>query len=304
MIVTVTPNAAVDVTYRVADLVPGQAHRVRSVHSRAGGKGVNVARVLARLGEPVLACLLAGGRTGDELLDGLRDSALPHDAVAIADSTRRTLSVVDDHGTATLLNEPGPAVTAAEWAALRARVTALAAGAAVVVVSGSLPPGAPEDAAGQLVAAGAGQGARVVLDTSGAQLRAACAAGPEVVKPNAEELREATGEPDVRRGADLLRAAGARTVVVSSGPDGVLSVAPEGCWAARPGGQLRGNPTGAGDALVAGLARGLAAGEPWPEVLRSAVAVSAAAVLAPLAGDVQPADVERLARGVRVERLP
>ncbi|WP_323189373.1 PfkB family carbohydrate kinase [Kitasatospora sp. NBC_00240] len=147
----------------------------------------------------------------------------------------------------------------------------------------------------------AAAGAVTVLDTSGPPLLAALGAGPHVVKPNAAELAAVTGQTDTAVAAAGLRALGARAVVASSGPDGLHAITADGSWQARPPALLSGNPTGAGDACVAALAAGLATGAPWPEVLREAVALSAAAVPCPVAGDFDAEIYRRLRTTVPVE---
>jgi tagatose 6-phosphate kinase len=304
-IVTVTLNAALDVTYDVEALVPHATHRVLQVHARAGGKGVNVARVLRQLGHDTVVTGLAGGHTGALLRADLAASGLTEALVAIGGESRRTLAVVSRRdGGATLLNEPGPEVTAAEWAEFRARFHGLlAATSSAVVLAGSLPAGVPPSAYAELVEAAHGRGVPALVDADGETLRAAVAAAPEVVKPNAAELRATSGQDDPVGGAEALRRAGAGAVVASLGPDGLLAVTGAGSWRAVPPEVVAGNPTGAGDAAVAALAAGLVDGLAWPETLREAVAVSAAAVLVPVAGAFDPAAFRRFRDGVTVRRL-
>lgn len=293
MIVTVTLNPALDLTYTVDALVPHATHRVAAVAERPGGKGLNVARVLHALGEPVLATGLLGGATGrraGELLAGL---GVPAAFVPIAGETRRTVAVAD-HDDATGFWEPGPAVTAEEWQRFTGHLRDLLAEADVVTLSGSLPPGIPADAYATLTRLAHAAGARVVLDTSGEALRHGLAAGPDLAKPNAAEL---AGLFPGARPADVL-ARGARAVVVSYGPEGLLALTGQGAWRAAPPERVGGNPTGAGDACVAALARGLRDGTAWPALLTDAVALSAAAVSAPVAGAVDIATYQRLRAAV------
>ncbi|MFE6485387.1 1-phosphofructokinase family hexose kinase [Streptomyces sp. NPDC057757] len=285
-IITVTLNTAVDVTYTVDRIRTGAVHRLADARHRAGGKGVNVARVLTTLGRSALVAGLVGGPAGQLVRRDLATSGMAQSLTAVAGTTRQTVTVVEAAaGDASVFLEPGPEVSAAEWRAFTGEYARLLGGACVVVLSGSLPPGLSEDAYGQLVAAARRVGVPVVLDTAGPALLAALDAGPDLVKPNAVELRETVGAGDPLAGAEALRRAGAGSVVVSLGAEGLLAVTPDGVWRARPPGPLAGNPTGAGDAAVAALAAGLADRAPWPERLRSAVALSAAAVRAPLAGD-------------------
>ncbi|MFI9100070.1 1-phosphofructokinase family hexose kinase [Streptomyces fildesensis] len=304
MILTVTLNAALDVTYFVDSLVPRTSHRVDTVHERAGGKGVNVARVLSTLGRPAVVTGLRGGDTGDRLRGELRTAGLRDELVPVAGESRRTVTIVSrEDGDATVFNQSGPSVTPREWEVFTERYTRLLRDADVVVLSGSLPPGLPADAYAHLVTLAREEGVATVLDTSGPALRAALAAGPDVVKPNADELAAVTGHEDVADAAAALRALGARTIVASRGPDGLHAITPEGSWRATPPERLTGNPTGAGDACVAALAAGLATGAPWPAVLCEAVALSAAAVLRPTAGDFDADAYRRFRTAVPVEEV-
>ncbi|MEV5151473.1 1-phosphofructokinase family hexose kinase [Streptomyces werraensis] len=305
MILTVTLNAALDVTYGVDSLRPRTSHRVGAVHRRAGGKGDNVARVLAGRGRAVTVTGLVGGPTGARVREDLRTvPGLRDELVPVAGESRRTVTVVSgDDGDATVFNEQGPHVSSAEWRAFTGRFTELVREASVVALCGSLPPGLPSDAYGQLVGSALETGVPTLLDTSGAPLLDALDAGPDVVKPNAAELAAATGCEDAGAGAERLRALGARSVVVSSGPGGLLAVTPDGSRRAVPPERLVGNPTGVGDACVAALAAGLDDGADWGAVLREAVALSAAAVACPVAGDVDAATYERFRTTVTVEDL-
>ncbi|UQA92054.1 1-phosphofructokinase family hexose kinase [Streptomyces halobius] len=287
MIVTVTLNAALDVTYEVEALVPHGSHRVTKViHKRAGGKGVNVSRVLAALGVPTVVTGLAGGATGQLIRDDLRMAGLRDELVPMIGESRRTMTVVSRRdGDATVFNEAGPVADAAAWDGFTARFGPLVRDARVVVLSGSLPLGLPSDAYAELIHTATEAGATTILDSSGPALLDGLSGGPSLAKPNATEILDATGHKDILRAAAALRAQGARSVVASLGPDGLLAVTPAGCWRAVPPQRLTGNPTGAGDACVAALAAGLSVGQPWPDLLRDAVALSAAAVPRPLAGD-------------------
>lgn len=298
MIVAVTPNPALDLTHEVDALLPGEVHTVTRVVARGGGKGVNVAAVVAAMGETVLAMGFAGGAVGGEVARDLDERGVPRRFTTIDGETRRSVAVVDarDHS-ATVLNELGPQVTAGDWARLAAAVAAAAdtARGSVVVVSGSLPPGTPEGAVAALVRA-LPASARCILDIRGPQLVAALHARPELVKPNLSELRATFGGSlDVASGARLLVQRGARSAVVSDGAAGLAGLDADGVlMSARLAEPLRGNATGAGDAVAAGLAYGLARDLGLAELLRLAVAWGGAAVLQPVAGVVDPADVARL----------
>lgn len=296
MILTVTLNTALDITYRVPSLRPHASHRVSEVTERPGGKGVNVARVLAALGHEVTVTGFAGGTTGRVLRDRLTGTPGVRDAlVPVSGTTRRTIAVVDKRsGGTTQLNEPGPTIDPAEWSAFQEAYGDLLASASAVALCGSLPPGVPVGAYASLARIARAAGVPVLLDTSGAALRRGVAGRPDVLKPNAEELAELTGSHEPLRATQDARRRGAGTVVASLGPEGVLAVTPEGRWRATPPAHLHGNPTGAGDSLVAGLLSGLVEHLPWPDRLTRAVALSAATVLSPAAGEFDRAAYEDL----------
>lgn len=320
MIVTVTPNPALDVSYQVPVLRPGHTHRVAAVFERAGGKGLNVSRVLHELGAKTLAIAPIGGILGDSIRADLLDSSVPHELLPIATATRMTVTVVatdtaadtaDDPAAddsagldeATVLNEPGAALDETDWTRLLALVKVHLDGARVLVCSGSLPPGVDPDAYADLVVLGHSRGCPVVVDTSGPALTLAAEAGADVVKPNAAELRAVLDVADPVAGAEELRARGAGAVVVSLGRAGMLAVTGEGRWRATPPRAVTGNPTGAGDAAVAALAHGIERDLPWPDRLRLAVAWSAAAVAAPTAGSVHRQVLDDIVERVAVERI-
>ena len=302
MILTVTLNTALDITYRVRELRPHASHRVSEVTERPGGKGLNVARVLAALGHEVTVTGFTGGATGRIVQDQLTGTPGVLDAlVPVSGATRRTIAVVDDHtGDTTQLNEPGPTVTSAEWTAFQEAYEALLPGVSAVALCGSLPPGLPVGAYAGLIRTARTAGVPVLLDTSGEPLRRGVAARPDIVKPNTDELAELTGSHDPSRATQDARRRGARTVVASLGAKGLLAATPEGTWHAAPPSRIHGNPTGAGDSAVAGLLSGLVERLPWPDRLARAVALSAATVLAPVAGEFDRAAYEELVGRVAV----
>ncbi|MER5885090.1 1-phosphofructokinase family hexose kinase [Streptomyces sp. NPDC001941] len=300
MFLTVTLNTALDLTYRVPALVPHASHRVTEVAERPGGKGLNVARVLAALGHESVVTGFAGGPTGEVLRSLLAPLPVRDALVPTAGATRRTLAVVDaTTGDTTQLNEPGPVIGPAEWTAFTDRYAELLGSAEAVALCGSLPPGVHVGAYADLVRQARAAGVPVLLDTSGEPLRRGIAARPDLVKPNTDELARLTGSREPLRAARDARRRGARTVVASLGPDGMLAATPDGVWRATPPSGLRGNPTGAGDSAVAALLSG--AHLDWPARLARAVALSAATVLAPAAGEFDAAAYEDILGQVTVE---
>jgi tagatose 6-phosphate kinase len=303
MIVTLTPNPALDVTYEVGQLRPGHTHRVGTVSERAGGKGFNVSRVLHEMGVPTLAVAPAGGVLGDSIRADLEASGVPHALLPVSAPSRMTVAVVPSDDDPTLFNEAGCMLPDGDWDRLLALVAHHLEGAGVLVCSGSMPPAAPDDLCARVVELARRRGASVVLDTSGPALVRAAKAGADVLKPNVAELLEAVDVADPVDGARTLCEYGAGAVVLSCGAEGLVAVTPGGDWRAVPPFVVRGNPTGAGDAAVAALAAGVDERWAWPVRLRAAVAWSAAAVAAPLAGSVDVPTLRRIYNDVRVEAL-
>ncbi|WP_406478913.1 1-phosphofructokinase family hexose kinase [Streptomyces platensis] len=301
MILTVTLNAALDITYRVPRLHPHTTNRITEVSERPGGKGLNVARVLAALGHRTVATGFAGGGTGEALRALLAETEVTDALVPVGGATRRTVAVVDAAtGDTTQLNEPGPVVSPAEWDTFLGTYRELLGEARAVALCGSLPPGVPVDVYARLTRAARSAGVPVLLDSSGEPLRRGLAARPDLAKPNADELAALTGSTEPLRAARDARRRGAHAVAASLGPDGMLAVTADGTWQAAPPHRIAGNPTGAGDSAVAGLLSGLVENLPWPDRLTRAVALSAATVRAPAAGEFDAGTYEELLSRVAV----
>jgi tagatose 6-phosphate kinase len=313
VILVVALNPALDVTHQVPGVDWAGVNRPAVVRAQAGGKGLNVARTLCAIGAEVQVIGLAGGVTGEEVKSALGELGVPAAFMRIGGETRRTFAVVDTvRGDAALFNEPGPPITAGEYAAFRGAYERTLAGCTAVVLSGSLPPGLSLDAYAELGAMAAAAGVPAVLDAHGEALLRGAAARPAIVKPNLAELEALAGrrlstadgvdKDAVALAARELRASGPQAVVVTLGADGLWAVTADGSWQAVPPGEVRGNPTGAGDAVAAGLVHGLVLGRPWEERLRHAVALGTASAVAPVAGEFSHADYAEALAGVRVNR--
>lgn len=290
-ILTVTPNPAVDVTYSVDRQTLGETVRVRGVDRRPGGKGLNVARVLRQLGRDVAAVHPLGGDAGHWIAEALAHEGLPAVTSPIAGETRTTVTVVDGITHPTLLAEPGPALTDVEWDALTAAVQASLQPGDWVVVAGSFPPEATDAHCTGLIAGVRDRGGRVLVDTSGPLLLVAADAGADVVKANAQEVREATRDDETSRALARLGRGGS-LVVLSRGSDGLLLRRPDGSIREQTGlPGMTGNPTGAGDAATAGFLAAVADGRHDEAALAWAAIAGAAAVLRPVAGEI---DLDRL----------
>jgi 1-phosphofructokinase len=297
MIVTLTPNPSVDRTIEVEVLHRGAVLRARSSRVDPGGKGVNVSRALAANGRKTRAVLPGGGWEGEQLAALLAPADVPVVVVPVAEPVRANVSVVEPDGTVTKLNELGPRLSPEEVEALTAATVAAAAEAEWLACTGSLPPGAPIDFYASVVERLGAASVRVAVDSSGAPLVAALEAGPDLVKPNREELSEATGLPvatlgDVVTAAEQLRARGARTVLASLGADGAVLVEAGRATYGHARVERPRSAVGAGDAMLAGF---LAGGGSGPEALTEALAWGAAAASLPGSRMPTPDDLDHAA---------
>lgn len=283
MIISLTPNPSVDRTIEVDELVRGAMLRAKAARVDPGGKGVNVARALVANHLEARAVLPLGGDEGRQLAGLLDRDGIDVVRVPISGAVRANVSIVEPDGTVTKINEPGPVLMTAELDALVEATVAAAAGADWVAVSGSLPPGAPTDLYARLVMCLHAVGVRVAVDSSGPALTEALAAGPDLVKPNSEELAEASGVVIVTLGdavaaAVELRRRGASAVLASLGPDGALLVDGSGALHGEAPVADPRSTVGAGDAALAGF---LGAGGEGRSALAAALAWGAAATRMP-----------------------
>ena len=309
MIVTVTPNPSIDRTVTLpARLVRGAVHRVQSVSTEPGGKGVNVARALTLAGLDTLAILPAGGR--DPILSALQSCGVPFHSVPVDGAVRTNLTITESDGTTTKINEPGAVIDPAALAALTAAILDRAASARWVVLSGSLPPGMPDSWYAEVVARLQPFDCKVAVDTSDAPLAALAAefgrAAPDLIKPNAEELAGvagaaagdleaalAQGDPDpVVSAARQLIDRGARTVLATLGAAGAVLVDDTGSWLATPPPIKPRSTVGAGDSSLAGYVRADVAGAQPPQRLQMAVAYGSGAAALPGSALPSPAQID------------
>lgn len=308
-LITLTLNPALDLATTTARVEPTHKLRCSPAQRFAGGGGINVARVLHRLGSDVQAWALAGGAAGAQMRQLLADEGVSTVLQPIAGDTRENFSVVETAtGQEFRFVLPGPALQAAEWQACLDALAALTPAPRWLVASGSLPPGVPDDFYARMARAARARGIRVVVDTSGAPLAAALGAGVTLVKPSLRELREVLRQP-LDTPAEwcaatqaLVRAGQAEIVALSVGAQGAVLATREGVWQA-PALDVPATTgtTGAGDCFVAALVWALDRGEAPPEALRWAVAAGAAALMAPGTALAQAADVHRLHPLVRVQ---
>lgn len=309
MILTVTLNASIDKLYLVEKLAPYSVSRVQEVVNTAGGKGLNVSRVAALAGGHVTAMGFVGGYNGQLFQSLITTPGITPAFTQVRGETRCCINVRDrETNQSTEFLEPGNPVSQEELERFLADYQSQLGQAEVVAISGSMPKGVPGDFYATLCRLAKAQGKKVIMDSSGSALREALPGGPDLVKPNDEELCQLTGQDTSTvegciQAAQSLRALGAGAVAVSRGKDGVLVVSPQGVYQGRPPCIQVVNTVGCGDSMVAGFATGFAQGWELPQVIRYAVAISAANALTKETGCFQPEDLERLLPQVTVEQL-
>jgi 1-phosphofructokinase len=309
VIVSFTPNPAVDKTLLVRGLVHGEQNRADASYVDPGGKGINVSRMVHRLGHPTVALSTVGGHMGRLLAGTLREEGVPAEFVAASEETRLNVVLVDpDKGESTRVWDRGPEADATTADELLSLVRRFAPYAETFVAGGSLLPGMPADLHTTALGIAAAAGARTILDADGDALRAALAARPTLVKPNRDEIasllgRKVEDEADAIAAARELIALGPQAVVVSMGGRGAILVEPTRAVRAVPPPVEFRSAVGSGDSMVAGLAIALARGQDLVEGLRLGTAAGAATATTVGTQLGARADVERLVAKVRIEVL-
>ncbi|MEO8544349.1 MAG: 1-phosphofructokinase family hexose kinase [Burkholderiaceae bacterium] len=309
-ILTITLNPALDIATSCDTLLP--SHKLRCAHAEhfPGGGGINVARVVQRLGGDCLALYLAGGTVGNRLQELIQAEQVPSHRLQIADETRESFSVLESStGREYRFVLPGPTLSAQEWQACVDYLGAMEPAPRYVVLSGSLPPGVSVDSYAQLAGVAHARGARVVLDSSGAPLAAALDHGVYLIKPSRRELSELTGahpEDETQWCAaaeSVLRDGRAELVALSLGERGAMLFSAEGAWRADALQVDVKSTTGAGDSFLAAMVWALNQDFTLPAAFRYGVAAGTAALLHAGTTLCRADDVARLVRQVHVAAM-
>ncbi|HST56876.1 MAG TPA: 1-phosphofructokinase family hexose kinase [Solirubrobacteraceae bacterium] len=303
MIITVTLNAAIDKSLSVPNFRLGRRHRTVEQRTMAGGKGVNIARALKTLGQPVIATGLAGGATGTHIVEQLTEESILNDFVRIREESRTNMSVLDPtNGEQTEINERGPSVSEREVELFRDKLLYLARGAAIVVFAGSIPRGVEPDIYATLIRELQKMGLTTVIDADGEPLRLAMRAEPDVVTPNVLEAEELVGH---EFNDDQDRSIAVREIAALGAREAIMTL-PDGCFAHVP---VDGAPQvhraridprepvasrGSGDAFLAGYVAARYGGKSPQECLRFGVACGAESTGRLGAGLIDPREVQRL----------
>ncbi len=306
LVLCVTPNIALDRALLVPGFQPGGVWRAEEVAITAGGKGLNVARALGRLGQPARVAGLLGGRTGDRVAAIAEAGGVTARWTRISGETRTCIIIADGHGGSSVVNEPGPTIEADDWGRFANDVKKLAADASAVAISGSLPPGVPH--AGMRMLIEAATAVPVWVDSSGVALTDAIAAGVYGIKVNAAEASAAVGRivasaDDALAAASSLRRKGIGRVAITLGADGAVLVDDRAAWHAAPPVVGVRNGVGGGDCFLAGLLTALVRGDGPETALRLATACGSANAATLAVGDIDPAFVNDLLPLIALRRL-
>jgi 1-phosphofructokinase family hexose kinase len=312
MIITVTLNAALDKTLEVPSFTPGRRHRTVDQTTMAGGKGVNIARAVKRLGQPVIATGLVGGSTGTRIVEALNDEAILNGFVRIREESRTNTAVLDPTtGLHTEINERGPAVSSMELELFREKLLYLAKGASICVFAGTLPRAMDPDVYSGLIREVRRLGVVTMIDTEGEPLRLAMRAEPDVVSPNELEGEELVGhefndvDDRAQAVADMTQLGAAEAIMTV--PDGCYAQVIDGAGSAvyrvQVEEQEARSSIGSGDAFLAGYVAARYAGRPTVDCLRFGVACGAESTQHFGAGIIDPTRVDKLLSEVRAERL-
>jgi len=308
MIITLTPNPSVDQTVFVDRLEPGAINRFPEFQLDPAGKGINVARMVRRLGWPAIALGFLGGEVGELARRALDREGVPHQFIPVPGQTRLNTTVVEAGGASTRLRGPGPFIDPDRRDALEAVVKVWLQAGRFLVLAGRLPPGVPDRFYATYVRLARERGVEAILDADGEPLRLGIEAGPALVKPNRAEAGRLLGRVlgdlgDVLAGAREIARKGVGTVVISLGAEGAVCVRGDRAWRAVPPPIERRSTVGPGDSFVAGLAVSLARGHDIAESLRLATAAGAATAMTPGTALGSTGDVADLVSRVKVEEM-
>jgi len=313
MFLCVSLNPAIDRRLKMDQLQVGKVNRVCQMREAPGGKAAHVAMVLRTLGAAPLWLGFAGGTTGSMLIEGLRQMEIQAEDVPMRGKTRMNLEILEAGQRVTEILEPGPELSIGELEQFQNSYERILAGAGnlvTVILSGSLPPGAPRDYYATLIRLARKFRTRVFLDTSGEPLRSGLAADPDFVKPNQDEAASWSG-----RGIDGIHSArevlqqmlekGAEAGAISLGSEGLVwgSRTERETLVARIPKQSSPSCVGSGDATLAGFAFAAEKGWSPQESVRIAAACGVANCLAEGPGGARAADIARLKQEIHIETL-
>lgn len=304
MIYTVTLNPALDRSFIADTVTAGAVNRITPIRDDPGGKGINVAKVLKGFDKPVCACVLVGGSIGLAIASMLDKEGIPTIIGELKENTRINSKITDRDGVTTELNEAGPAFRQGAYEAMKEELLERVVDGDICVISGSVPPGAPETIYGEMITELNARGVKTFLDTSGACLENGLEAGPYFAKPNASEAGISESIEEAVSAADKYIARGVHSVIISLGSYGAVYRDADGRLMTCAG--VKVNPvctTGCGDAVTAGFASGIYSGLDPSEAFRFAMACGTAAAVTDGTQAPSTATVDKYLQEVQINIL-
>ena len=306
MILTITLNPSIDRRYTLNKFEKGQIFRAENVQYTAGGKGLNVTRVIKDLNEEVMATGFLGGFSGGFILKELDKLQVNHNFIPIKGETRSCLAIISEEASQTEILESGPSLSQDEEEAFLEFYKNIIEDFEIIVASGSLPKGISPDIYGELIKISKTLGKKFVLDTSGKALEYGIEEGPFLVKPNEEELEKFMGRPvnseeDIIEGANYILNKGVEIVVVSLGKAGSMVFHNDKIYRVKAPEIKVANPVGSGDAMIGGFAVSLAKEYDFGYMLKLATACGTANALEDETGKVNLDNVARLMEEINID---
>lgn len=307
-ILTVTLNPAVDKTYTTRNVIVGHVNRMNTSVKIAGGKGVNVTKILSQYGCDVMATGFLGGHSGRFIEEELEKREVECHFIQTAEETRSNMNIIADDGYVTEILEPGPKISREEQEQFMKQYEELLDKSGLVILSGSVARGIQTDIYAKLIRSAAQRNVPVYLDSSGESLKFGILAKPNLIKPNWKELEYIMGHKirnreEIIEAAAFLHGEGISRVIVSMGSKGLISVTQSGTYFARAEGINAVNTVGCGDSVVASYAIGAVKKESEEQTIRRACAISAANATTLESANIPMETAEALLNNIIVEKI-
>ena len=309
MIITLTMNPALDKTMEVESLTLGGLNRVQNIQVDAGGKGINVSKMIDCLGGESVATGFVGGESGDKLLKIVEKLDLKHDFIEIVGETRTNIKVFDKKHGITELNETGIVLTAQDEQNICDKLVGLADEKAIFVLSGSLPAGVNANFYQKLATLLKEKRAKVFLDADGEAFKLGIKAKPNYIKPNLYELtqyfnvKEDIPLPEIKELCQKLIDSGIELVAVSMGEKGAMFVTSEKALYAEGLDVKASSTVGAGDSMIGAMAYGMEQKMPLEDLIKLSMAAASGAVMTEGTKPPTRELVEQLKERVRLEKI-
>lgn len=306
--ITVTLNPSIDRRYNIKNFVRGKVFRADDFQYTPGGKGLNVAKVIKTLNEPVIATGFLGGKSGSYIEEKLDEMNIMHDFVSIDGETRSCLAIISDDSSQTEILESGPLISQTDMQRFYKLYKELIRQDEIICISGSMPRNIEVETYKNLIEIASREGKKILLDTSGEALRKGMEARPYLIKPNKEELENLIGnvistEEDIIKGVSPMIKEGINIVVVSLGKEGCLVFNDNYMYRVETPKVKAVNPVGSGDAMIAGFAVSLKRNYEFENMLKLAAACGTANALEEETGKIDINNINRLIEDIVIEKI-